>query len=139
LNRPAAEKEFLLNTAIRAHQNPAQIPGLQLDLQSQDILASIVERTEPDQASAIRALILDAAANTWGEQSEPDTMRRFLIDISIAQDMPGIEMDYAGDYAQMFESGLDFLNLIQTVQAAKRLQEQDGESWFSEMFQSVFS
>jgi len=108
-----------------------------LDQQSEAMLESITERLDPAQAAGIRSRILDAVTHAWGARPAPDETLRFLTDIRIAQDMSGIDMDYAEHYTQMHQAGVDFMALVQAVKAAEN-SGGDGQSWFSGLMRSVF-
>jgi len=135
--RRADSKEILLKATSSA--SGTRIPSLLLDSQSEDILASILDHIEPCQAASIRALLLDAVADAWGQHPDPAAMHRFLLDIRIAQDLPATDLDYAEHCSRMHETGVDFMDLVQIVKAAGRHTDPEGGSLFFALFQSVFS
>lgn len=135
--RQPDSKETLLKATSSA--SGTRIPSLLLDPQSEDILASILDHIEPCQAASIRALLLDAVADAWGQHPDPAATHRFLLDIRIAQDLPATDLDYAEHCSRMHDTGVDFLDLVQIVKAAGRHPDPEGGSWFLALFQSVFS
>ena len=83
-------------------------------------LATICSRLRPDAVDGMRAAILAAITRQFGQTPEPAAVVRFLDDIRVAQEMSGIDIDYAEHYTHMHQAGVDFMRLVQAVKAADK-------------------